>query len=449
MTAPGPDNQRQMVANSDRNMMRRYRMFGLTLFVTVLAIAVFGYWLLNRETEILRLSVGAGPYGSDSFELMQEVAEVVSRHSETLELSVLPSKDSSQNISLLNQGDIDLATIRSDTPVVSDVRLIANLFQDYFQIIALANRPIFQVNDLVGKAVAIPGFGTDEFRSFWIVGDHCDLPIAGVRWRAMNFETAKAQLLDEKIDALFTVRSLRDGPLLNLFADAELKNLALRYVEIDQAEAIAIKRPFLEIGTVPKGAFLGKQPTPARDATTATVDRVLVARESSDPAAIRELTRILFEHRLDLTIRFALASAIRKPNEGTGLGIPLHEGAEQYFTRDEPSFIQENAEPLALLVTLTAMLGSGLFALRSRLSSGQKDRMDSYNYEVLAIAERAKDCKSRSEIRELKQELFTLLEEAVRALDRDAVTDAGFQSFSLLWESVREMVSDRMDDIKD
>ena len=431
-------------ANTGRRAGFWYRRLSWISAFLIVAVAVGGYFFLTREPAPVILKIGSGPYRSDSYELMKEVADVVDRHSDRIVIEVVPTRDSSDNISLLNNGTVHAATIRSDTPVVNNVRQIANLFPDYFQIIARVGRPVFGVTDLIGKKIAIPRYGTDEFRSFWILGDHYDLPINGVHWLAMDFEEASDKLLSGSVDALFTVRSLRDRLLLNLFADAELKNVSLRYIALEQAEAIAIKRPFLQVGEVPRGAFVGKGPTPTRKMTTVTVDRVLVTRDDLDPEIIQELTQILFEHRLDLTIRFALASAIKRPDFAAGLGIPLHEGSARYFNRDEPSFIQKNAEPLTLLLTLFAMLVSGLFALRSRFLSSQKDRMDSYNYMLLDIADAARDASSADEIKDLKTRLSSVLEEVVRALDEDAVTEEGFQTFSLLWESVREMLNDRL-----
>ncbi len=242
---------------------------------------------------------------------------------------------------------------------------------------------------------------------------------------------------------IFTVRSLRDRLLLNLHEDALLKGQDLSLVEIDQAPAIAIKRPFLGSTEIPKGTFGGNPVVPRRNILTSSVTRTLVTRVDVDPAPIRELTSILFENRLDLIIRFALASAIQKPDIENGLSIPLHDGAMQYYNRDQPSFLQENAEPIALMLTVAAMLFSGFLALRSRLTSGQKNRMDSYNYKLLEIADLARNSPDRQNIEELKNRHYGILESVVRALDSDEVTEEGFQSFSLLWESVREVINDR------
>ncbi len=441
------EDETDRIANTKATAGEGYRFTRLLVLALLVLCVAGGYFFLTRSPDPQTIRVASGPYRSDSYELMREVADVINRHSDWLNLEVVATRDSSRNTTLLNDRKVDAATIRSDTPVASDVRLIADLFPDYFQILTRRDKPVFKVKNLIGKRVAIPRFGTDEFRSFWIVADHYDLPINGIKWKAMDFETATEELLRGEVDAIFTVRSLRDRLLLNLFADAELKSLPLRFVSIDQAEAVALKRPFLGVGTIPSGAFVGRNPVPFVDTVTSTVDRLLVTREDMEEETARELTRILFEHRFDLTIRFSLASAIKQPNFTVGSPIALHEGAEQYYTRDEPSFIQENAEPLALLVTVFALLSSSLFAMRSRWEATQKNRMDSYNYALLDIAETARNSQDINQLKELRNQLFGKLEHVVIALDTDAVTEEGFQSFSLLWESVKDVVNDRIAEI--
>ncbi|WP_026480272.1 TAXI family TRAP transporter solute-binding subunit [Ahrensia sp. 13_GOM-1096m] len=415
----------------------------------ILAISSVGGWLwLNREQEPYTLTIGAGPFGSDAFNLLSEVRQVVLRHSDELRLNIKSTRDGSQNIALLNKGEIDAAVIRSDTPVVADVRGVAELYPDVFQIIVRDDAPAFTVTDLTNIQISVPEYGSDGFRSFWVIGDHYDLPIDQMRWKAEPFNIGAKKLLSGQIDALFTVRSLRDMPLIRLFEDAQLKSIKLRYLPIAQAEAIALKRPFLTTANIPKGAFTGATPVPGHDTPTSAVKRILVTRADVDPEAIRELTRIMFENRLDLTIRFALASAISAPDETRGLSVPLHEGAQAFYNRDQPSFVQENAEPLALGVTVLTLLLSGLFALRSRFVSSQKNKADIYNYQLLDIQKQAMLADEADELDLLKVDLSNILQTVVIALDTDEVTDESFQSFSLLWDAVRETINDRYRQIK-
>ena len=432
-------------AGSVRNRYRRLAALGI---VALMATGIVGGALwLNRDRAPTYLTVATGPLGSDAHTLMREVASVVRRHSDTLRLDVRPSRDASDNIALLNRGRIDTAVIRADTPVFANVRLIADLYPDVMQVIARNDANIRSINDLARATISIPEFGTDGFRSFWVLGDHYDLPIDRMKWTAETFAAGAEKLLAGEIDAFFTVRSLRDTQLIRLFEDAQLKRLGLTVIPIDQAEAIAVKRPFLQAAAIPKGAYTGASPVPGRDTPAPSVLRSLVSRADVSEEAVRELTRILFEHRLDLTIRFSLASAITRPDDARGLSVPLHDGAQAYYDRDEPSFVQENAEPLALGVTVLTLLVSGLLTLRSRLSSTQKNRADTYNHALLDIQKRAMLEDERDELVGLKIELNNVLQTVVAALDTDEVSDEGFQSFSLLWEAVRETINDRIADL--
>ena len=275
------------------------------------------------------------------------------------------------------------------------------------------------------------------------MADHYDLPVNRPTWTATSFPEAAKGLLSGQFDAMFTVRSLRDDMLLRMFEEAQLKQLKLRYIPIPQAAAIALKRPFLESAVMPVGAFTGALPVPGSETVTAAVQRILVSRAEVPEDAIRELTAILFEHRLDLTIRFSLASAIRQPDEARGLNVPLHDGAAAFFNRDNPSFIQENAEPIALGVTLFAMMISGLLAIRRRLDARQKNRADVYNYRLLELNAQARQASNIDDLSRLRNELDEILETVVVALDTDEVTEEGFQSFSLLWGSVRDTIRER------
>lgn len=420
---------------------RRLTLF--SLIVVGVALALTWQWI-EREHAPMELTIGTGPVGSDAYTLMREAAEVVDRHSTSLQLNVVGSRDASHNIALLNAKQIDAAVIRADTPVFTDIRGITNLYPDLFHLIVRDDVPAFSVHDIARIHISVPDFATANFRSFWVIGDHYDLPIDGFRWTAEPFVQGAEKLLSGEVDALFAVRSMRDRQLLRMFEDAQLTGLKLRYIPIHQADAIAVKRPFLKATQVPVGGFTGAQPVPRSDTPTLGVERVLVTRAEVDERAIRELTRVLFEHRKDLTIRFALASAITTPDTTGGLSMPLHQGAQAFFNRDEPSFVQENAEPLALLVTVMTLLISSMIALRSRFVASQKNSADVYNYKLLDIQHRATGATNRTELAALKLELNEVLQTVVVALDADEVSDKGFQSFSLLWEAVRETINDRI-----
>lgn len=443
MDGAGGNSESEMTANAASVQTRAARLRWLIVFIAIVLIGAIIYFWTNKEAEITTLQVGTSPIGTDTDKLLNEVSSVLKRHSDILRIETIQTRDPSENIAKLNKGEIDLAAIRSDTPVVASVQMIVNLYEDYFQFIARKDLNIRTIEDFASSKIIIPPAGTDGFRSFFAIIDHYDVPTENIKWKALPFQQAKQLLLAGQADGVFTVRSLRDPALLNLFEDANLTKKHLNFIPIDQTEAIALKRPFLAKGILPMGAFSGAEPVPARDMATPVVSRILVARDNVPEDAVRELTKILFEHRLDLVVRFELATAITAPQRNAGLTIPLHPGAEQFYDRDEPNFLQENAEPLALIVTLLTILISGLFTLRGRFNSDQKNRADVFNKELINISTNARNAQNVSELDELTKQLDTILQEVVHALDTDEVTEDGFQSFSFLWEVARQKIKER------
>jgi TRAP transporter TAXI family solute receptor len=440
--APKEQNGRPASNARSRRTGLRARLAIVAATIVLAGVAAWRLWF-SGPLEPVTLTVGSGPFGSDSFALMREVADVVERHSSTLRIAVRPTRDSSESISLLNRGDIDLAAIRADSPVEADVRLVALLFQDYFQFLVNDGLKAYDVPDIAGLRIAVPQYGTDAIRSFFAIADHYDLPVDKIRWIPVSFAEARRGLMAGRYDGIFTVRSLRDPELVRLFDDAQLKRKGLRYLPVRQAAAIALKRPFLGSGIIPQGAFNGIAAVPAFDTPTSTIDRILVSRASVPNAAIRELTSILFDHRLDIAIRFPLAAQMRQPDSDSGMTVALHEGAAAYYNREKPGFLESNAEPLGLGLTLLAMLGSMLAAMRSYFTSSQKNRADRYNHQLLDIDRRIEDAGNAAALNDLRREHTAVLHAVVVALDTDEIAEEGFQSFALLWQSVRDRIGER------
>ena len=427
--------------------MPRARTLALLAALAALLLAGGAWWWLRPPVEPTTLRVVAGPVGSDGYTLMREVAEVVERHSESVRLDVRPSRNSSINVLLIREGGADLATIEASTPPVAGVAFVADLFADHFLFMVDAASPIHSVIDLPGTRIAVPEAGTSEQRAFWAVIDHYGVAPASFRFLPMSAAEAGEAFLGGRVDAIFHLSSIRDPGVLAFIEESYRRRRPLRFVEIDQAPAMALKRPFLAAATVVKGAFNGDPPLPARDTQTASLHRLLVARNDVDPAAIAELARVIFEHRLDLVLRMPLSSRIAGPVEN-GISLPAHEGARRFYRRDEPTFLQENAEPMAFVVTIVMLLFSGLLALRRMVVARQKNRADNHNQALLALARRARAADSAGEVRAVRAELFELMERVVEALDVDKVSEEGFQSFSMIWESVRAVTRDRLSELE-
>ena len=421
--------------------MRRW-LIALAALVALAGLASAAWWWLRPPDEPAVLSVAAGPRGSDGHTLMSEVAAVVERSSETLRLRVVSSPSSSRNVSLLQKGLVDLGTIEASSPPIEGLGFVADLFPDYFLLVARGERPLFRIADLPGKRIALPDYNTVEQKSFWAIVDHYGLSADAFRFYPQGTQAAIDAMLSDQVDAAFFLSSIRDPAILAFVVEANIRRVPLRFIEIDQAAAMALKRPFLTPATIVRGAFGGNPILPRGDVRTAALHRILAASDAADAAAVAELARVMFENRLDLLIRMPLSSAISGPAEN-GIALPLHEGARRFYDRDKPSFLQENAEPMAFIVTLATIFLSLLLALRRALVARQKNRADDHNQTLLVLSRRARSAQTHGELEAVRAELFALMEQVVEALDEDKVTEDGFRSFAAIWESVRSVTRDR------
>ena len=80
----GEGKKRTKGAYTRSTSRRRFVVWSILLSVLALLLAAGAYFYLNRDHPIVTLNVAAGPYRSDSYELMEQIADVLERQSDFL-----------------------------------------------------------------------------------------------------------------------------------------------------------------------------------------------------------------------------------------------------------------------------------------------------------------------------------------------------------------------------
>ena len=402
--------------------------------VALFVLGALGAGLWLRESVVdQRVTIAAGPREGEAYALAVAIAEVARRHHPELRVEVVETPGSATNMTLLDEGRVELATVQADAHMGRSARMIAILYPDLFQLIVRADSEIHRVADLAGHRVALPPHESGQYESFWFVAEHYDLTSADLLALPMSAGSAGWALADGAVDAVFRVRAPANPAILSLIATTPT-----RLVPIEQASAMQLKQPALEPGVIPTGSYHGYPPLPESDLPTVAVRRLLIASESLHDDIAAKMTGILFERRRELINLTTLAGFITPPNPGGGTFIPLHPGAQRYYDRDRPSFFQQNAESIALFVTLAALMFSGLLQLGSRR---KKRRIDRYNQEVLHLGARASETNSLEGIESCRSRLFELAAGVVDDAEVGLISPDGFNFFWFTWS----MVSGRVD----
>jgi TRAP transporter TAXI family solute receptor len=402
--------------------------------LALLALGILALWVTG-ENQKYDLSIAAGQRSGQAFQLVTAIRTVTQRHHPEIRIEVFETRGSLQNARLLENRSVDMATTQSDLVLGLRAQLVAELYSDAFQLVVRGDSGIRDISDLIGKRIALPPEGSSEYNAFQFLAKHYHLDTGQMEVFPGTEATTDWLFINGDVDALFRVRAPGDASVLRLIEDANA-----RIVAIPQAAALRLKQPALQVGSIPKGSYNGRPAVPATDLETIAARRLLVASEDAPADVVSALTSVLFERRRELIDLLPLAGQITAPDRSGGTILPVHAGAQAYYDRDQPSFLQENAEPIALMVSVLVILASGYLQLSTRR---RKRVMDGYNRELLVLAKSARRARSFKKLDECDSELAEFVGRIVSAAEGGQINSSEFNLFQFTYEAVEDAIRDR------
>lgn len=480
---------------------------GLGSFIVLLIV---GTLLVQAMRNLLpyQLILVAGRESGESYILSDALARVVEEQT-NIRINVCATGGTEDNLRLLegvSAGRPDdkcrsgaatqtldtahLATAQADRVPGSAARLVAMLYEDRFQLVVNSARvPVspatpFNFNTLIGKTIDIPE-GGGQRESFKAIARHYNPRLTAEEVeRSFQFQDAKGDpTLLSQADAVFRVRILGSEEIRTL-----VQTNRWQLVPLAQAQAMQSTRyPAYEPSTIPEGAYQGVAPIPSTDLETIAVQRTLLAREDVPDWVIEKITTVLSEDRQAL--KDAIQAIAQERNSTAGQvdsfdpenvnplvdrnkrppdnsSIVIHQGANAYYRRDEPSFVQANADFLALILTIVLLSGSWLLQLKAwndrqkrleadKQESIRKEKADVYIQQVvekMKLTAQGQNVKTTlpdlfSSLKDLfnrQEQLDFVFQSASASLDKEEISQEGFRAFSEAYKSAKEVIERAM-----
>jgi uncharacterized protein len=399
------------------------------VILSVVAAIAFGTLWARDQNRITQLTIATGSEKGEYYAFAKALAEVVSRHHSRIQITVLPTEGSQQNMQFLEEKRVQLAIVQNDTPTQPPVRAVAYLFPEVFHLLVREDAGIQTIHQLQGKRVAIMPKGSGSYALFWALANHYGLTEAAFTPVTVPPEQAYEALRQGNIDALFRVIAVGNRATGEL-----LQSSKSRLLPIDQIDSLRLSLPYLEAAQIPKGTYSGAIPIPPENVPVVGVRAVLVSHVDVDGEAIRAITQTLFEFRNELVSTYPRAATIRLPDSGENLGLPLHPGAKAFYEEDQPNFLVQYSEPIGLLLSVAVLCVSGFWQFHLWLSGRQKNRADMYNLEILDLIHQIQMVQDIEELEVMRHKLFEILRKVVVDLDVDRISPESFQSFTFPWE---------------
>jgi uncharacterized protein len=413
---------------------------GGLLAISLGVVGWFGadLWGRNRTHYLV---LAAGNSTGESYILAKAIETVVEAKVPRVKIEVQQTKGTADNLKQLEENKADLVTAQADVPAGSAARTVAILYSDSFQVIVQGKSTIQKFTDLKGKRIGLSPRG-GQYESFILVAQHFGLTEKDFILVGDSDQSADTAFQQGQVDAVFRVRAIGNSQISTL-----IKSNGGRLIPIEQSEAMRVKHPAFDSTKLPKGAYQGNEPAvPADELSTISVQRLLLANANLDPDILHQITQALNENRRELqaaipnTVSNAapLVSNIRRPDTTGGTGIPIHPGALSYYDRDEPSFIQKNAEYLGLILTLTLLGGSWLWEFTRWMDRRRKDLADNYIEQVIDVMNACQMSMVKPQDALLK--IDDIFQQVAGELVNEGISQESFRTFNEAYKTVREII---------
>ena len=284
-----------------------------------------------------RLSIATGGTAGVYFVYGGGLAKVISSNMEGYRATAETTSASVDNLILIQKGSSDIAFTLGDTALDAvqgreafkekvPMRALAQIYDNYTQVVAKQGSGIETIADLKGKRVSVgaPNSGTEVIADRILEEAGID-PKTGIKREGLGVDESVQAMKDGSIDVFFWSGGLPTGAVTDLTTSEKITLLdTTEFTE-------ALKQKYGDVyqdSTIPSGTYKGV----SEDVPTIAVPNYLVVNEDMDEQLAFDLTKLLFDHKQDLIAVHPEAKNL-DPQKAKEVIAPieLHPGAQRYF----------------------------------------------------------------------------------------------------------------------
>lgn len=266
------------------------------------------------------------------------VASVLNDADIGVNINVNSTGASAENVNLIGSGDADLAILQNDVldyayhgtntwegkPTVTNTMVLAALYPEVCQIIAVADSGISSVADLKGKSVSIGDVGSGvETNAKQILAAY-GLSPADIKVQNLGFAESAEAMKNRTLDACFITAGIPNTAVLDL---ATSRNLTVIPVDGPEAAALMADYPFYAVTTITPSVYSFL----SADVTTICVQATLICSRSMDDNIAYNIVKTLFEKAPDITLGHEKGSYLSPAYGVQGVSLDFHPGAKKYY----------------------------------------------------------------------------------------------------------------------
>lgn len=331
------------MSNALSRIGRRRALRGSAAAAVVLGLLL--WWIAPWSEEppggTVTLSTGtrAGVYQKYGELLRSSLA----KHMPDLEVRLLTSDGSQENVRRVATGQADFAIAAADAvqtyrlsgrPGADRLRGVARLYDDYVQLVVPAGSDIRSVADLRGKRVAIgqPKSGVRLIANRVLEAAGID-PEKDIEPSSDGIDVGPERL-GHGLDAFFWSGGLPTDGLKKFTEDSSLRFVPIPSELVSKLHDQGGATRYYRATNMPESAYPGSQHGAA--VPTMAVSNLLITRTDADPRLTEWLTRIVLKSRDNIGAHVHSAQLVDVRTAIYTDPLQLHEGARSYYRSVKP-----------------------------------------------------------------------------------------------------------------
>ena len=211
-------------------------------------------------------------------------------------------------------------------PKAGDLRAIANLYPESIHLVARKGAGIKSVADLKGKRVSLDEPGSGTLVDARIILGAWGLKDSDVKAEYLKPNQAGDKMKDGAMDAFFFVGGFPAGAISELASTGS--GIELVPIDGENAAKILSQHKFFATDAIPAGTYKGVDAV-----KTISVGAQWVTSAKVPDEVVYEVVKGMWSDKARgaLDAGHAKGKMIRKETALSGIGIPLHPGAEKFY----------------------------------------------------------------------------------------------------------------------
>lgn len=252
-----------------------------------------------------------------------------------IELNIISTSGSIDNINRLKNEEVDLAFVQSGTGQVdsadskedSSLVSLASLYYEPLWLFMPVSKAVFKTTDLKGRRISIGTEGSGTRALVKVLLENNGINNSNTELFDMDGDEGARRLINGELDYAFVVASM-NAPLIQSL----LANNNIAPFDFERAKAYTRRYRFLSSVELPRGVIDFSRDIPQKDINLLSAAATLVAKRDIHPALVALLMQVLDDVHSE-------GGVLEEPGQfpsGHFVDFPLDSSAQRYFDYGPP-----------------------------------------------------------------------------------------------------------------